>query len=196
MSWPYTQNFNSLTTGDLNGQDSWSANVAWDVQNSVVQEGANALSCVAGESNQNANRTITSTTSGNVVFYMRATHSGGTHNGATFRARDSSLTGRFDVRFTQNSSNLELVGTTTVTLVSGYSVDTWYKVEVEYDCSGNTARARINDGSWSSSVTLTGSGDITDLFLQTNDAGSPAGTYYFDNIYDATPPSSGFFQLF
>lgn len=189
-NWTYTQNFDGMTTGDLNGQDSWTANVAWDVQNTVVQAGANALVSVASASNHNANRTISNSTSGNVVLYMRSNSNSGSQNGSTFRPRDSTLTGRFDVRFTQNSTNLQLVGTTAVTLLA-FSPDIWYKVETQYDTVANTAKARVDDGAWSSSITLTGSGDITDLFLQTNDSGSPLGTYYFDSFSDATPASAG-----
>src|SRR3972149_5850151 len=176
MAWTYDQNFDDLNLGDLNGQDNWSADVAWDVQNSVVQGGTKAISAIAGTSNKNANRTINNSIAGNVVLYMRSNSNSGSQNGATFRCRDNTLTGRFEVRFAQNSTNLQLVGTTAITLVSGFSPDTWYKVEIEYDTVAGTARARVNDGSWSSSVTMTGSGDITDLFIQINDSGSPIGT--------------------
>ena len=187
MAWTYNQNFDDLTTGDLNGQDSWSGSTAWDVQTSVVQAGAKAISCVGSSSNENITRTITATTSGHFIFYMRATHSGGTHTGSTHRFRNASAIGRFEVRFTQNSNNLQLVGSSTITLVSGYSINTWYKIEIDYNTTTGVTRARVDDGAWSTDAGMASTGDITELFFQTNDAPSPAGTYYFDTISDNTP---------
>ncbi|MFH1231548.1 MAG: DUF2341 domain-containing protein [Planctomycetota bacterium] len=44
----YFQDFNALNTADLNGQDSWTANTAWDVMTTTPYEGAKAIRSQAG----------------------------------------------------------------------------------------------------------------------------------------------------
>ncbi|KKU20693.1 MAG: hypothetical protein UX33_C0041G0011, partial [Candidatus Azambacteria bacterium GW2011_GWC1_46_13] len=42
-AWTYEQTFNTLNNGDLNGQDSWSGAVEYDIQSSISHEGTKAV---------------------------------------------------------------------------------------------------------------------------------------------------------
>lgn len=62
--------FDSYTGGDLNGQGSWSGDASFDVQSSVVQAGANAVSH-ATTGGVTATKTFTAEATGNQIFYVR-----------------------------------------------------------------------------------------------------------------------------
>src|SRR3990167_10712671 len=86
MAWTYEQKFNDLNNGDLNGQDSWSAHLAFDVETSVKYEGAKALSFLLASENEYANRNIDAISQG--IVYVALMNDGiVSGNWAAFRLR-------------------------------------------------------------------------------------------------------------
>lgn len=143
MAWTYTQNFNSLTAGDLNGQDSWSGDINYDVSTTAPYEGANSVRFAAA-TEVNIERTITGVTSGIVRIAMR---------------KDSVATGspQMDFILYQGTTYLCSVGfggnaggavawiqgAANTTLATGLSASTYYHWDLEFDTSTDQCRARF-----------------------------------------------------
>ena len=149
--WVYEQNFNSLTTGDLNGQDSWSGPVIYDVENTVVYEGANAVGAGVDGSNNVISRTITGVTDGSVYFAMRRSAE---LDGIFFVSLNEGASQEMRIYFTSDGVLSILNGTdnSNVNLLAGASsVNTWYPINVEFDdvAQPDKYRARAySSGSW------------------------------------------------
>lgn len=141
-----TDNFNSYADGDLNTQGSWSGSVIFDIQGTVVREGAKAVSAAAIGSDQNITKTGTATATGKISFYVRRTATGG---GATRLALKTGATlchevvlqatGAVDM-WDSSSGSWKNLGT--------YVADTWYLIEIEWQDSDDKARGRLDGGSW------------------------------------------------
>lgn len=205
MAWIADANFNGLTDGDLNGQaggSGWSNN--WgdvgsfqpaftDVQGTTVYEGAKGVRNAGGISA--IGRTLTTAlTSGNTgVIYMalRRTTTAGTENcNITFRTSGDAA--RMSVVLNA-SGNLVITGTTTVTLLAGYSADTWCVVRVTYDMTAGTFTGAYSTDAYgtagtfsteSSSVTMASSGDIAWVVLNGGDSNT--------GLHDYISPTSPF----
>ena len=198
-NWTYDTDFESgegYSTGDLEGQDSWTLNVgasgSFQVQNSVVANGSQAVSATASSTeNRGVERTITATSKGNVKIFMRASKTSGA--GSIARFVQSGGTGRFEVHLKQGSNQIMIRGSSDTNLQE-YSANTWYEIEIEYDTVADTFRVRVDGGSWSANESMAGtSGNtIVGIRLQINDdVLGGFGTYYFDTLArtDTTAPS-------
>lgn len=191
MAWTYEQNFNALNDGDLNGQDSWSGGTGYDVQTSVVYEGAKAV--IGDSTNQNIDRAITAVSAGTVYFAMR--HNGTSNMSLRFLTGGSNI--RFQVTF--SSSNITVSnGAGTVTLVTGYGTSQFYLFEVTFN-SSNQHVVRVHDGtSWSlptATLTATNNGDVDTIRINQG----ATGIGYVDLITPTQPTTStntsNFFQI-
>lgn len=198
MAWVAVENFDSYSDGDLageNGGTGWSG--AWangavevlDVAGTQTYQGAKAVTDNSAVNNSFYTRDLTSAVSGdgNIVYF--AMRKGSTSSGLlNINIRNSGSGNRAEVRF-NTSGNLVLVGTTTVTLLAGYSADTWYAIRLTFNVTAGTATAAYNSGSgWSSessAVTMNNSGNIDRIALG-RDAGT--STDYWD-IITATDPT-------
>mgnify|MGYP000950013211 CR=1 FL=1 len=171
-------NFDSYSTGDLNGQGSWSGSTNWDVQNSVSQSSPNAAACSVTGSD--ISKSMTATATGNEVFYIQcSTQAPGTNSSVRFN--DQSSTFSFGI-FMNDGGQIQGNGSGTDNL-GAWSVDTWYKVEVEWRVSDTSYRARINDGAWSSWFnTATDFTTVDSTTLRSALGG--AGTFYVDSFSD------------
>jgi hypothetical protein len=190
MAWTYTQNFDTLNDGDLNNQDSWSGDSLFDVQTSVKYAGDKGVAVTPSSgSDITISRTITNTSDGSLRFYVRRTsNSNGTfhvtlYEGATFATR---------VIFNA-SGNIVLhngVSTIEYITVGSYSANTWYCIDVEYDCSTDKARARVDSGSWSDwGDFYTAISNVSKIEFRCADSSSTHPTSYIDEI-QATPAST------
>ena len=192
-AWDYQQNFDALTLGDLNGQDSWSGDATFDVEDSVVAQGTKAVS--ANSSTEVLiDRTITANPdSGTFWFAMRTTLDAGAgdQSGAFIILKTAGSFGR--VRF--NNHNIIADGLSAVTLVTGYSVDTWYTIGIQF-VDATHAKFNVNGGTFSSSIDMGGTGVDT---IRLSSPDGTAATAYWDNITTSdpntsnscTPPASG-----
>lgn len=143
-------NFDSYSNGDLNGQGSWSGNVAFDVQSSVVQAGLKAIEN-AGATQTEIYKDFSQASAGSQGFYIRTTNvardvyvvfsEGASDKIYTWLWNNGSGAGK--IGFNPSGGNVQ-VKTDCV-------ADTWYKVEVEWQSSpSHQIRMRVNDGTWSS----------------------------------------------
>ena len=150
MNFNYNQDFETLSLGNLNGQDEWIGDTCFQVQNSVVNTGTKALQFSGFPF------TITRTTdlfeTGTLSFYFRCANSASVY--AAFNLYYSGLDNPgIVIIFTGNKIYFydkyedELID-------SGYALtpNTWFKIGIEFDKDlgeGGQYRANINDESWS-----------------------------------------------
>ena len=118
MAWGYTQNFDALTDGDLNGQDSWSGNTNYDVQTSVTFQGAKAVS--SAHNGQVVSRTVTGVTDG-LFHYAQRSDSTANCNDVQLSLK-SSTTYLAIVRWNTSGNIIRLYGASSET-VSAYSAN-------------------------------------------------------------------------
>lgn len=202
MAWVYEQDFNALSTGNLNGQDSWSADSGWQVQNSVVAEGANAISVVSNTSTSEiAERNFTAVESGTFYFYWRVTT---TTTLLGLYLKDSSANIALQM-YGENGyfSSYDGVGRTNIQIDGGdyaYSANVWYIVGVRFETSTNgyaglgeqQYQININGGNWSDvrDFRATTSGGIT-LFSPFSTKNTSGEYGYIDDISIDYPGGGG-----
>lgn len=143
-AWPYAQDFDGLSTADLNGQDSWSGSTDYDVQTGTVLQGTKSVENITfGEDNMV--RDITSSTDG-VIQYLFRRNSASTLDVHT-QIADGNIGGTSAAcRVTFNTSSAVTVQAVSV---GAYSIDTNYEIDFEYDVSTDQCRARVDNGTWS-----------------------------------------------
>lgn len=146
----FEDNFNSYNDGDLNGQGSWSGDVAYDVQGTTTCEGAKAVQFSGVGGWKAILKTGNALTDGVVTYAIRSTVNNQAFNGGVYLYE--SITG--------NTGNIWLRDTGYIGIYSGggiwtdilaYSADTWYWVQAEWRSSDKKmrARAKVVGGSWS-----------------------------------------------
>jgi hypothetical protein len=157
MAWTYEQKFNALTTGDLNGQDSWTADVSWDVSTTSPYEGANCIQrqcegdAPSGIDNYKpAYRTITAVTDGSMYFAFKYDSSSAAVRAAL--TLEEGTTSKCYLLVVSSFSKLMLFsGGSFYDIATGLSSGTWYPVNMEFDCGTDQYRARVySSGAWGS----------------------------------------------
>jgi len=181
-------NFDSYNDGDLNGQGSWAGNVAFDVQASVVQAGAKAVSCASDSVSIYKN--FVSQAAGAQVYYMRSTAlERDTY--VIFKEGTSNKVYTWlwsgDIGFNTSAGNFN-VKTDAV-------INTWYKIRFEWRLNATVYEGRmsVDDGAFSDWKTLatTWTTGLDRISLETGE--QAAGTSYWDSFSDpnAPPPAVG-----
>lgn len=148
MATIFSDNFNSYTNGDLNGQGSWSGSVAFDVQGTTTYEGAKA---VQGDSNANIDKVGTGVTPGSISVYIRSNKT--TVQLGLHLKEGANLKIFFDLMANGNIQYRNPDSTWTTVLAS-YAADTWYNLQIEWRNSGvdSEVRYRVDSGSWTAWV--------------------------------------------
>jgi len=202
MAWTAVENFDSYSDGDLagnNGGSGWSG--AWangaveviDVNGTQTYQGAKSVTDNSAVNNAFYTRDLTSAVTGDGNIVYLAMRKGSTSSGLlNVSIRNSGSGNRAEVRF-NTSGNLVLVGTTTATILAGYSADTFYAIRLTFNVTAGTSTAAYSTGtfggggSWSSessAVTMNNSGNIDRIGLG-RDAGT--STDYWDYISGTDP---------
>ncbi len=179
MATIFTDNFNSYTDGDLNGQGGWSGSVDFDVQGSVVKEGAKAVQLVGAAGGAEISKTGTEIATGKTSFYIRKTSiTLGPGYSLEFGFR-LNTTYRHGGRFWGDKIQIEDgAGNNTADVATGLSANTWYLVEYEYTSTQH--RARVDGGSWTAWQGNYTSGNVNNIrFREWIESGQSA---YFDHI--------------
>jgi hypothetical protein len=187
----FSDNFDSYSNADLVGQGSWGSSgtagppgyASFDVQSTVVQAGAKAVSVT---NNVNGNgfpiRNITAS-SGTILSSIYGRQTQASALGLYFGTTDAEGDGWY-LRF-NNDNTFVLIDSTTfansTTVGGGWSVNTWYKLEVEVDTANDRARGRIDGGTWSSYVSNSSFGTQVSR-VQPVIGGNFGGTTYFDTL--------------
>ena len=186
MAWSYEQLFNSLNTGDLNGQDSWSGDPNYDVGTTAPFEGTKGVQSTA--SNGTIRRAITAVSSGVMYFAMRRPD---TISDAEFQLRTAGNTlVRLQIAF--QGGNITVSDSASPhTLVTNYSTSVFYVFEVTFDASNqHSIRYRTTATAWSASTGNLAAENNGDIDAVGFSQGS-LGTAYIDTITPTDPtPSS------
>ena len=175
-----TDNFDSYTDGDLNGQGSWSGNTAWDIQGTTVQGGTKAITHVGGTAS-NVSKSMTSTAAGVQSFYFRVA---GTADALMRFFLVESETNNVLVK--SNGGALYYFNGASYINWASISSNIWYKVDIQWDKATQKARYRLDNGTWTSydnlyTNTVTGVNTVI-LGKGTNDTTA----IYFDTLTNAT----------
>ena len=174
--WTYTQNFDALTTADLNGQDSWSADTAFDVQSSVVLQGTKSIACTPAGSNRIASRAITATTEGGVSFKWRVTDA--TEGNGWFHLTSSTTVA---CQVLWDGGTLKAYNGATLSSLGAYSANTTYEVGIVFDCSTDKYNVYLDGTKVANQFDFKNAVTSIDGILIYSQAGA-AGTIYFDDI--------------
>jgi hypothetical protein len=183
----YSQNFNNLSNGDLNGQDNWSGDTNFDVQTSVKYEGAKAVGVVGAVSWTTIKKNFVQITEKGTLKVALRGHKSSSGNSTVpiVQLRDSGNATAVQFRLgleTDNEITLNNI------FIQGALEDTWYFGEIEFDISTQKERIRINGGSWSELIDfLSPVTEISSVFLGIDQTGSGASGY-FDTLEITTTP--------
>ena len=193
MAWVAEDLFNSYSDGDLNTLNggsnftaAWVADTAADVQGSTINEGAKAIQFGAFATDGIARRDFTAVTAGTMYFSVRLSQ---TNKDFAFSLRESG-TGRMFIRFGADG-NIAIFDNASYTTIQAYSADTWYRIGVDFDNSGqpNLYRANVDNGSFTAYKTVSG-GSYTNVDrLQFDFSAFASGGGFWDTIspnYDVT----------
>ena len=177
MAWNYIQNFNGLNTADLNGQDSWSGDANFDVETSVVFEGAKAVSCATAASKA-VYRDLTAMTAGKMNIWMQKSSTVG---GEVFTILKSGANGRIYVKFNA-SGNIQAYNadaSPAYDTLQAYVKDVWYKITIDFNATTGKFSVLVNDVIKITDATMLNTGNIDRISLETDGTGD---TGYWDNI--------------
>lgn len=194
--WSYEQNFDSLSTGNLSGQDSWVfvAGAQPQVQGSVFSSSPYAVSG-ALNSNINTYRDITAVTDDGSICYvsLRVDNVGSVDNMGPRFQQGTTWLGTFYL----NAPNAGDIGWRTGLSPFGYttlgtaSANTWYRAGIEFDFTNDRIRVNYDNGtmsSWISTVSMT---QVDRIQLEGNNGDGGTTNGYWDDFsasYSTTTP--------
>lgn len=189
MAFTPTDDFESYSVGgDLNGGSggsdwsaAWSGSTAFDIQNTVVAEGTQAVIENAQSGEPSIGRTFSGITDGVCHSSIRRSvtdkdvmdtwlSEGGIAEGNRVCGID------FD-----SAGNILQMGATN-TAIDTYSANTWYAIDVEFDCSTDQFRVSIDEGTYSSWFDFrTSETTLTGMIFRKGADGNTS-TNYWDDI--------------
>jgi len=200
MTWPYEEDFDALTTGNIGGQDSWVNEVNTpEVSTTEDLNGSGKSYKLNGAvGTERARRAVTLTTTG--VFYyatkITTSHTSGDGIGPQLRAASNTKyvtfvkfawDGGLELQYLRDSAPVY------VTLASGLSTNTWYILAHEYDTTTDQVRYKwkVKGGSWSSWTSWETAYDLTSGVdtVRIGQGGTWVG--YLDNISASDPDVGG-----
>lgn len=150
MATIFTDDFNAYSAGDLNGQGSWAGSVQFDVQATVVKEGAKAVIGNAG-GDYIISKSGTARTDGKKTFYFRTSNHAGFGSGQYFQIRldcSTEASAFLAINCHQDGYIKRWVDTGLVDIQT-YVDDHWYCIEIEWRSSPDYKyRVRVDGGAW------------------------------------------------
>ena len=192
-------NFESYSVGDLNGgnggsgfSDAWGTTTLVDVQSTVTRNASSTRAVTVTAANVPSEpyiaRTLTTgADSGDFYGSMRKSLTSGVQDYFFYGGATLAFYVRFD-----SAGNINLVGTTTVAIVTSPSANQWYDINVNWvSATSVKARYKLNtDTSWGSfttAVTLSGGiSSITIVKIGCQNNGT-APDMYWDDIQNTDP---------
>ena len=184
-------NFDSYSTGDLNGQGSWSGDVNFDVTTDQSQSASNSVQVALGgdATARRIEKTFCELAAGVQTWYMRG--SAANSRGLVIIAEDDDATNNIVVYFMQNSNYLSYYSGGVVNHAAVLS-DTWYKISVEWRSSPDKKfRIQLDSAGWSDWLApyaeWTNGLNILALDAQLN---TGSGTVYWDTFAEPVAESA------
>lgn len=196
MAWTHEDNFDGYSDGDLNGQGSWSGSTLYDVQGSVVYQGAKAVSRTTFGTGGTIANSVTAVTAGSLFIAMRKTSS--TQGSAYTMLQDSGEGVCCYVRMHNDSKIYAYNAASGYVNMGSYASNTWCIINIEWDDSAhpNQWRCRFHDGSswsswtsWIDTYNAITSGIDGVVFDIDNTGGTP--TAYWDLLTPTDPTAGG-----
>jgi len=141
---PYSQTFETLNLGDLNGQDSWSGDVLWDVINTdhAGATGTQSILATSENSTPTISRTVLSYINGICIFYFKFNYGGGDGTANYIKAiLKDGATAKITITWTRATTVIDVNSTSCGTFAEG----TWAKVEVKFSGGNNIDYVKIDD---------------------------------------------------
>lgn len=190
MAFTYEQKFNGLNDGDLNGQDSWSGDVDFDIQNIIKYEGSKGVKLAKSVSGENIIRDSMPQSSDGIM-YIAVKISVIDNNGINIRLREGGNT-RMAFRLFEGGVIDYQVSGGGYTTYGNYNADQWYVLAIEWDNSGhiNQFRLKVHNGiyweSWTPWRTSNSNFSYIDG-MQIICYGDDSYNAYFDTITPTDP---------
>jgi len=205
------ESFDSYADGDLNGKNggtgwsgAWSGSTFYDVQGTVTHSSSTkAVEIVDQNSEYEISRSWTTGLAsgirriamrrkggnnwrdGNYLYLWE----GGSRRGVIYmRVVNGTSTGEVEMRVS-GGSDIQIVG--------GLSADTWYECDIEWDCTTDQIRGRVDGGTWSSWVNFISNANGTTIDKESFYKGNVNGgtynivtTHYWDEMGDGEATST------
>jgi hypothetical protein len=205
MAWVAEETFEGLSTGDLNGQGggsgwsaNWSGSANYDVQNTVAYEGSQG---VVNASGSNISRTLTTGISGteNIMYIaVRKTSTSAGVNKVRLNTSGGAVLGEVSMNA---SGNIVARLNGSITVLNGYSADTWYVLRININATAETYKVAYSTDAYGTEGSF--SADSSDAtFEETGTIGAvqfdadTGNTNYWDYISGTSPfPSASAAKL-
>lgn len=176
----FNNNFDYYSVGDLNGQFGWASATNFDVENSVISGGVNAVSCNAvGGIPKSIRKSVASMETG-IVSYL--TKANGLDNTAVCNLTLQVSNGTYidSINLYVTSAGADEIRWYDNTVISTFTDNTWYRIDFGFDGYQGKVRARVNGGAWTAWRTGVNSfSQVSFIELYTN---STTGISYWDDI--------------
>ena len=182
-------------TGDGTG---WSGNwvntsegTKWDYDSGVTpaQGTFSSISAAAGNDSITVSRSLTTAVDAGIISMQVRMAAQPTTGQFQLFLNNTANGGKWAVRW--DSTGILLRGGTNVTILGTPAVDTWYKVHVSFDSTGNAAKARLDtDTAWTATVTALNTGNV-DRFqiMYATAVGQTTAAFLDDIAVGCDPPS-------
>lgn len=192
MPAPLTDNFNSYTDGDLNGQGGWNTftpSGIVEVEGTIVYEGAKAIKFPTSGGFADAFKDGSNTVDGKQTFSIRrhTTDPLGHGPNASIFLNKSNGFSCIDIEIDNNDDFVYWDGN-----LSGYTVfghcneDTWYAIQAEWRSSDHKIRYNVNGGTWTNWFigvsTWSVADPIFEIDFQAVNNGAGDETLYIDTL--------------
>lgn len=191
----YEQNFDGMSTGNLNGQDSWTyiAGNQPQVTTSEFESSPNSVSCDVG-ANINTRRDITAVNTDNSIYYfsIKASTTSSVDNAGLQFANGATHIATVYIN-APNAGDISLrdpINGDYTNLMTGALTTVWYRIGVEFDFANDRVRANVNNGTMSAWNTMNAFTQVNRLVLEGNNGDAGTLTAYFDN-FSATYSTGG-----
>lgn len=189
-------NFDSYSDGVLPGQGGWTGDgscaACVQIQGSVVQGGAKAVFRAngGGSPNETVQSISPALTTDLTIFssYIRMATANDAGGGAVEVRYYNGSTELYSTKFDQTNDTITLQGASSPTILASASANTWYHMEIEFNFTAHTARARVDGGTWTSSIADIGSDSFTQVNKIAIQYGGITGTGGYIDTMDYTAP--------
>ena len=174
-------NFDSYNDGNLDGQGGWVGGSAYQIQGVITHNGSIKAVEIATTTAGIEKNLPFSMTNGIFTGWIRAGHKGVDIWPIGIAVKETGSLG--EIAFS-DTGNIEFFSATTTILLTDYSINTWYKADVEWRSSDSKVRGRLNNGNWTAWENPHSSWTQASRIYMT---GGYNGTGYFDSLSYEVP---------
>lgn len=188
------ENFDSYSDGALSGQGSWTGGSGPLVAGLVTQAGAKSVwrGSGGGEPTETVQSISPALTTDLTTFtsYIRSANANDGAGGSTEVRYYNGSTELFSTRLSQDTNAIKFDGASTVTVLGSISSNTWYQMEIEFNFTAHTARARVDGGTWTSSISDISSDSFTQVDKIALQFGGTTAAHYIDTMAYTIPAAA------